>query len=147
MKIITLQRPATCKGCGAEIPAGDKARYYSADAIYCETHQKDEQGNERPATLPKPQVGIQPPLKTAHSEPQPIFTANQIILDLSTEIGTLQAAVHYLTESVNAARDMLSTVVVLMREYKAVQNDQTNALNQPDRQPVKRGKIPPGRKD
>ena len=40
MKVITLQRPAECSDCGALLPAGTRARYYSADKIYCETHDE-----------------------------------------------------------------------------------------------------------
>lgn len=40
MKVITLQRPAVCADCGAELPAGTRARYYSAERIYCETHDE-----------------------------------------------------------------------------------------------------------
>ncbi|GAI71807.1 unnamed protein product [marine sediment metagenome] len=52
MKIITLQRAAVCADCGAELPAGTRARYYSADRIYCESH------DEKPA-----------PRKTKETEP------------------------------------------------------------------------------
>jgi len=41
MRIITLQRPAICAGCGKEIPTGARARYYSQDKIYCESHDKE----------------------------------------------------------------------------------------------------------
>ncbi len=38
MKIITLREPAECLDCGKHLPAGTRARYYSIDKIYCETH-------------------------------------------------------------------------------------------------------------
>lgn len=47
MKIITLQRAAVCADCGAELPVGTRARYYSADKIYCESH--DEPTSKKPA--------------------------------------------------------------------------------------------------
>lgn len=40
MKVITLQRAAECSDCGAHLPAGTRARYYSADKIYCESHDE-----------------------------------------------------------------------------------------------------------
>ncbi|MBA7608638.1 hypothetical protein ES703_15817 [subsurface metagenome] len=40
MKVITLQRPAVCADCGADLPVGTRARYYSADRIYCESHDE-----------------------------------------------------------------------------------------------------------
>lgn len=40
MKVITLQRPAVCADCGAQLPVGTQARYYSAERIYCESHDE-----------------------------------------------------------------------------------------------------------
>ncbi len=50
MNVITLQRPAECADCGAHLPAGSRVRYYSADKIYCESH--DEEPAARPASTP-----------------------------------------------------------------------------------------------
>ncbi|MBA7515791.1 hypothetical protein ES705_07850 [subsurface metagenome] len=58
MKVITLQRPAVCADCGAELPAGTKARYYSADRIYCESHDEPAAGETaaKPARPPGPKT-------------------------------------------------------------------------------------------
>ncbi|MBA7621557.1 hypothetical protein ES703_28921 [subsurface metagenome] len=55
MKIITLQRPAVCADCGAELPAGTRARYYSAERIYCESHDEP------------------PPRETKETKTKPLF--------------------------------------------------------------------------
>lgn len=53
MKIITLQRPAECTDCGAHLPVGSRARYYSAERIYCESHDNEPAARE-PAASRKP---------------------------------------------------------------------------------------------
>jgi hypothetical protein len=131
MRIITLQREAICAGCGTEIPAGAKARYYSADKIYCETHAQDGEDTFGGQTQLKAQPGVQPPLRAHSAVPDIIPIGAQTIVDLITELGTLQASVHYLSEYVAQAKDLMATIVMLMREYKAVQNDTKDTLNQP----------------
>jgi len=54
MKVITLQRPAVCTDCGAQLPAGAKARYYSADRIYCESHDNESAAREPAARQSRP---------------------------------------------------------------------------------------------
>ena len=61
MKVITLQRPAECADCGAQLPVGARARYYSADRIYCESH--DEPATRQPgAGAARTPVSEEPPL-------------------------------------------------------------------------------------
>lgn len=52
MKIITLQREAVCTDCGAHLPAGARARYYSAERIYCESHDGPTEPKTEPKTEP-----------------------------------------------------------------------------------------------
>ena len=58
MKVITLQRAAVCADCGADLPVGTKARYYSAERIYCESHDEPAAGEKaaRPARPPGPKT-------------------------------------------------------------------------------------------
>jgi len=44
MPVITLRRADTCRDCGAELPAGSRARYYGRGRIYGTTCH--EQGDE-----------------------------------------------------------------------------------------------------
>ena len=45
---ITLKYPATCKECGADLPAGIKARYYGKGRVYGIDCHEDTRG-QRPA--------------------------------------------------------------------------------------------------
>lgn len=45
MATITLKRPAKCKDCGADLPAGSRARYYGRGQIYgteCHENPREE---------------------------------------------------------------------------------------------------------
>ena len=44
---ITLRRPATCRQCGAHLPAGSRARWYKNGAVYG-LHCHERSHTERP---------------------------------------------------------------------------------------------------
>ena len=90
MKVITLQRPAVCTDCEAEIPAGARARYYSADRIYCESH--DEPATREPAAKPA---------RTPASETEPLF---QDDTDIEVLIQFLEEVQHALTTLIHRLR-------------------------------------------
>jgi hypothetical protein len=125
MKVITLSRPAVCKSCGAGIPSGAKARYYSGDAIYCESHKKDASGHDIPNTSAIPQPSVQQPLERAASEPQPLFSAPDSYDTLVDKISLLTDALQWQTEKVALATDFLNTLCILMRQNQEARNAQT----------------------
>ncbi|MBA7479259.1 hypothetical protein ES707_14693 [subsurface metagenome] len=86
MKIITLQRPAVCADCGAELPAGTQARYYSAERIYCETH------DEKPA----------PRETKAETKTEPLFQEESS--DIEVWIGFLEEVQEALTNLIGRLR-------------------------------------------
>lgn len=84
MKVITLQWPAVCTDCGAELPAGTRARYYSAERIYCETH------DEKPAP------------RETKAETKPLFQEESP--DIEVWIGFLEEVQQALTNLIGRLR-------------------------------------------
>lgn len=131
MKVIQLQRDATCKGCGKLIPAGSSARYYSADAIYCQTHQKDEQGNDAfYAALKQRPIAPLPALAPA-IDPGGLAITHQDILDLGQQLGDMEKALQWATDNVALATDFLNTLSILLRQNQEARNAQT--VNSPSK--------------
>jgi len=122
VKVITLQRPAVCKSCGATIPAGASARYYSADAIYCETHQKDSQGKEIPNFTGS---AAQPPLAVPAAPPRALSITHQDFVDLQTEMVDLKQVIKWTGEKVALATDFLNTLCILLRQNQEAYNAKT----------------------
>jgi len=129
VKIIKLQRPAVCKSCEVEIPAGANARYYSPDAIYCENHQKDAMGHDVPNVYKNTPPPVQTPLETAPTSIQPMLESAVMYNELVRQLAALTESIHWQTEKTALATDFLNTICILMRQNQEVRNDQTHALN------------------
>ena len=60
-KVITLKKDAVCTQCGRELSAGEEARYYSNDKIYCPgEHLGQEKKAGTGSSAPKAQPTAQP---------------------------------------------------------------------------------------
>jgi len=112
MKIISLSKPAVCKGCGKQLPVGTKVKYYSVDKIYCETHSKAARDTTAETSV-----------ATSIPPSQPIPGTGTPTLDICIEtIDTLQCLLA-------DTKEKLKTVKALRRAFPIGESDSEGSNN------------------